>query len=126
MFCIRSDVITLRSIEMYGLITVWTSMNDRPYWVILLMNMSLDMRHTGFRRLTVVNGTPGFWGVTVVQGENDYVRVFIITKYYNLYYQVNRCQKKKNLNTYLRSLRLYLIPKKMLKKRKKCYEKSFS
>ena len=26
MFCIRSDVITLRSIEMYGLVTVWTSM----------------------------------------------------------------------------------------------------
>ena len=25
---------------------------------------SHDMRHTGFRRLTVVNGTPGFWGVT--------------------------------------------------------------
>ena len=22
------------------------------------------MRHTGFRRLTVVNRTPGFWGVT--------------------------------------------------------------
>ena len=43
MFCIRSDVITLGSIEMYG---------------------SHDMRHTGFHRLTVVNGTPGFWGVT--------------------------------------------------------------
>ena len=64
MFCIRSDVITLRSIEMYGLITVWTSMDDGPYWVILFMNRSLDMRHIGFRRLTVVNGTPGFWGVT--------------------------------------------------------------
>ena len=25
---------------------------------------SHDMRHTGFRRLTVVIGTPGFWGVT--------------------------------------------------------------
>ena len=25
---------------------------------------SHDMRHTGFRRLKVVNGTPGFWGVT--------------------------------------------------------------
>ena len=37
MFCIRSDVITLRSIEMYGLVTVWTSMGDGPYWVILLM-----------------------------------------------------------------------------------------
>ena len=64
MFCIKSDVITLGSIEMYGLVTVWTSMDDGPYWVILLMYESHDMRHTGFRRLTVVNGTPRFWGVT--------------------------------------------------------------
>ena len=35
-------------------------MDDGPYWVILLMYGSHDMRHTGFRRLTVVNGTPGF------------------------------------------------------------------
>ena len=63
MFYIRSDVITLRSIEMYGLVTLWTSMDDGPYWVILLMYGSHDMRHR-FRRLTVVNGTPGFWGVT--------------------------------------------------------------
>ena len=40
-------------------------MDDGPYWVILLMyGGSHDMRHTSFRRLTVVNGTPGFWGVT--------------------------------------------------------------
>ena len=39
-------------------------MDDGPYWVILLKYGSHDMRHTGFRRLTVVNGTPGFWGVT--------------------------------------------------------------
>ena len=26
---------------------------------------SHDMRHTGFRKLTVVIGTPGFWGVTI-------------------------------------------------------------
>ena len=39
-------------------------MNDGPYLVILLMYGSHDMRHTGFRKLTVVNGTPGFWGVT--------------------------------------------------------------
>ena len=64
MFCIKSDVVTLRSIEMYGLVTVWTSMDDGPYWVILLKYGSHDMRHTGFRRLTVVNGTPRFWGVT--------------------------------------------------------------
>ena len=41
-------------------------MDDGPYWVILLMYGSHDMRHTGFHRLTVVNGTPGFWGVTLV------------------------------------------------------------
>ena len=64
MFYIKSDVITLRSIEMYGLVTVWTSMDDGSYWVILLMYGSHDMRHTGFHRLTVVNETPGFWGVT--------------------------------------------------------------
>ena len=39
-------------------------MDDGPYWVILLKYGSHDMRHTGFHRLTVVNGTPGFWGVT--------------------------------------------------------------
>ena len=38
--------------------------DDGPYLAILLMYGSHDMRHTGFRRLTVVNGTPGFWGVT--------------------------------------------------------------
>ena len=60
MFCIKSDVITLRFIEMYGLVTVWTSMDDGPYWVILLMYESHDMRHKGFCKLTVVNRTPGF------------------------------------------------------------------
>ena len=64
MFCIKSDVITLGSIEMYGFVTVWTSMDDGLYWVILLMYGSHDMRHTGLRRLKVVNGTLGFWGVT--------------------------------------------------------------
>ena len=64
MFCIKSDVITLEFIEMYGFVTVWTSTDDGLYWVILLMYGSHDMRHTGFRRLTVVNGTPGIWGAT--------------------------------------------------------------
>ena len=64
MFCIKSDVITLGSIDIYGPVTVWTSMDDEPYWVTLLKYGSHDMRHTGFRRLTVVNRTPGFWGVT--------------------------------------------------------------
>ena len=58
MFYIKSEVITIKSIEMYGFVTAWTSMDDGPYWVILLMYKSHDMRHTGFRRLTVVNGTP--------------------------------------------------------------------
>ena len=67
MFCIKSDVITLGSIEMYGFVTVWTSMDDGTYWVILLMYGSHDMRHTSFRRLTMVNWTPGFWGVTLYE-----------------------------------------------------------
>ena len=60
MFYISSDVITLGSIEMYDLVTVWTNIDDGPYWVILLMYGSHNMRHTGFRRLTVVNGTLSF------------------------------------------------------------------
>ena len=35
-----------------------------PDVAILLMFGSHDMRHTGFRRLTVVNRTAGIWGVT--------------------------------------------------------------
>ena len=50
---------TLESIGTHGFVTVWTSMDDGPYWVILLMYESHDMRHKSFRRLTVVNGTPG-------------------------------------------------------------------
>ena len=46
------------------LVTVYTGMDDGPYWVILLMYGSHDMRHIGFHRLMVVNGTHGFWGVT--------------------------------------------------------------
>ena len=30
-----------------------------PTWSFLLMYGSHDMRYTGFRKLTVVNGTPG-------------------------------------------------------------------
>ena len=48
---------------MYGFVTICTRMDDEPYWVILLMYRSYDMRHTGLRRLTVVNGTLGFWDV---------------------------------------------------------------
>ena len=62
MFFIKSDVITLESIEVYGFVTVWMSMlsmYDGPYWVILLTYGSYDMRHIGFRGLTVVNETPG-------------------------------------------------------------------
>ena len=60
MFCIKSDVITLESIEMYGFVTVWTSLDDGPYWVILVMYGFHDIRHTSFCKLTVVNGTLGF------------------------------------------------------------------
>ena len=49
MFCIKSDVITLEFIEIYGFVTVWTSMDDGPYRVILLMYGSHDMGYTGFR-----------------------------------------------------------------------------
>ena len=58
MFCIKSEIITLESIEMYGFVTVLTSMDDGPYWVILLMYGVSDMRHTGFRKLMIVNETP--------------------------------------------------------------------
>ena len=53
MFCSKSDVITLEYIEMHGFITVWTSMDDGPYWVILLMYGSHEMRHTGFHKLCI-------------------------------------------------------------------------
>ena len=42
---IKSDVITLGSIEIYGFVTVWMSMDDGPYWVILHIYGSHDMRH---------------------------------------------------------------------------------
>ena len=70
MFCIKNDVITLGSIEMHGLVIVWTSMDDGLYWVILLKHGSNDIRHTGFRRLTMVNGTLGFWCVTLTPVQN--------------------------------------------------------
>ena len=60
MFCIKSDVITLRSIEMYGFVTVWMSMDNGPGSVILFMYGSHDMRHTCFHMLTVLNEIPGF------------------------------------------------------------------
>ena len=69
MFYIKSDVITRGSIEMYSLVTVWTSMDDGPYWVIFLKYGSHDMRHTGFHRLTVVNETPRFWSVILRRSE---------------------------------------------------------
>ena len=62
MFCIKSDVITLGSTEMCGLVTVWASMDDGAYWVILLMYGSHDMRHTGFHRLKVGQRDPRVLG----------------------------------------------------------------
>ena len=58
MFCIKSAVITLESLEMYGFVTAWVSMDDGSYWIILLMYGSYEMRHTSCRRLTVVKGSP--------------------------------------------------------------------
>ena len=57
--------------------------DDGPYWAILLMYGSHDMRHTGFRRLTVVNGTPGFWGVSHSNGKPINFR-FTSTKIHTL------------------------------------------
>ena len=74
MFCIKSDIITLESIEMYGFVTVWTSMDDGPYWVILLMYGSHEMRHTGFRRFTMVNGTPSRDVTQIVQQVKSQVK----------------------------------------------------
>ena len=51
MFCIKSDVLTLEYIEMYGFVNVWMSMYDGPYWVILFRSMSHDMKHTGFSQV---------------------------------------------------------------------------
>ena len=45
--------------------------DDGPYLVILLMCGSHDMRHIGFYRLTIVNGTFGFWGVTFLGKKNQ-------------------------------------------------------
>ena len=45
MFCIKSDVITLESIEMYGFVNVWTSMYDGPD-VAILMFASRVERHS--------------------------------------------------------------------------------
>ena len=39
-----------------------------PTWPFLRMYRSHEMRHTGFRKLMVVNETPGFWAITL--GEN--------------------------------------------------------
>ena len=62
MLCIKSDVITFECIEMYSFVNIWASMDNGPYWVILFMYGSHDMRHTGFHGLTMINGTLG--GVT--------------------------------------------------------------
>ena len=69
MFCIKSDVITLGSIEMYGLVTVWTSMDDGPYWVTLLKYGSHGMRHIGSAGRQWSTGPPGF-GVSHVNPRN--------------------------------------------------------
>ena len=51
-------------------------MDDGLYWVILLMYGSHDLRHIGFRRLTLVNETLGFWGVTIYLDYNPNINIF--------------------------------------------------
>ena len=91
MFCIRSDVITHGSIEVYDLITIWTSMDDGLYWVILLMYGSHDMRHIGFHRLTVVNGTSGFWSVTYKVFKNHNLIYHNFYRFYNFIKIIKSC-----------------------------------
>ena len=43
------------------------------------MYESHDMRYTGFRKLTVVNGTPGFWGVTPTMPSLQYSKETVDT-----------------------------------------------
>ena len=43
-------------------------------WPFLLMYGSHDMRHAGFCRLTVVNGTPGIWGVVKPQENPNFLK----------------------------------------------------
>ena len=40
-------------------------------WPLLLMYGSHDMRHTSFRMLTVVNGTPRVRGITVNESNHN-------------------------------------------------------
>ena len=58
MFCIKSDVITLESIEMYGFVTEWMNMYDGHYWVILLTYGSHDMRQIDFPQVDGGQRTP--------------------------------------------------------------------
>ena len=55
--------------------------DDGPYWAILLMYGSHDMRHTGFRRLTVVNRTPGFWGVSILLNNLKHLYIILTFNY---------------------------------------------
>ena len=66
-----------------------------PTWPFLFTYGSHDMRHTGFRRLTMINGTPGDWGVTktivfkkvLSHMENDKsLLVYILKPNYELVY----------------------------------------
>ena len=64
MFCIKRNVISLESIEMYGFVTAWTSIDDNPYWVILLMYESHEMRHTSFPQVDGGQRDPRDRGIT--------------------------------------------------------------
>ena len=71
-------------------------MDDGPYWVILLMYESHDMRHTGFRRLTVVNGTLGFWGVTLSLS----IIHFSVLSFHSLFLCIKRFKFSFNFSTH--------------------------
>ena len=71
--------------------------DDGPYWAILLMYGSHYMRHTGFRRLMVFNGTPGFLGCHNILFLN-------IHKYKNILKKKPVKEAKIDLTTYRISL----------------------
>ena len=63
-----------------------------PTWSFLLIYGSHDMRHTGFRRLTVVNGTPENGASHIIHHMKQFINrtlcqvpLIIISKAYNLH-----------------------------------------
>ena len=61
-----------------------------PTWPFLLMYGSHDMRHTGFRKLTVVNGTPGFWGVTILMMNNGLTLIWSLMGRQRVFFSLSK------------------------------------